>query len=189
GGGGAALSLLHRSLPANGSAALARGRLRSLRRAADVFGFHLAGVDLRQNSDVHERTVGELFEMARPGTGYRALSEDARIALLLKELETPRPLASPFLSYSTETASELTVLRAAAEAQHRYGKQAVPNYVISKAEGVSDLLEVALLLKEVGLLRPRGGELDVNIVPLFETIADLRSCSGVMDQLLGLREY
>jgi phosphoenolpyruvate carboxylase len=183
------LDILHRSLTANGSASLARGRLRSLRRAVDVFGFHLAAIDLRQNSDVHERTLGELFEMARKGTRYRALAEDTRIALLLKELETARPLASPFLSYSAETASELAILRAVAEAQHQYGKQAVPNYIISKTDGVSDVLEVALLLKEAGLLRPREGELDVNIIPLFETIADLRNCSRVMDELLGLPEY
>ncbi len=183
------LDVLHRSLFGNGSETLARGRLRNLRRAVEVFGFHLAAVDLRQNSDVHERTLDELFELARPGTGYRALAEDARIALLLSELETARPLASPFLAYSAETASELEILRAAAEAQQRYGKEAVPNYVISKADGVSDILEVALLLKEAGLLRPREGELDVNIVPLFETIADLRNCSAVMDALLGLPGY
>src|SRR5262249_44773294 len=183
------LDILHRSLTANGSTALARGRLRSLRRAVDVFGFHLAAVDLRQNSDVHEGTLAELFEMTRPGTGYQALGEDARITLLLNELGTARPLASPFLSYSAETASELSILRAAAEAQRQYGKQAVPNYVISKTDGVSDILEVALLLKEAGLLRPREGELDVNIVTLFETIADLRNCGRVMDELLGLREY
>src|SRR6266545_1939447 len=183
------LDVLHRSLFGNGSETLARGRLRNLRRAVEVFGFHLAAVDLRQNSDVHERTLDELFELARPGTGYRALTEDARIALLLSELETARPLASPFLAYSAETASELEILRAAAEAQQRYGKEAVPNYVISKADGVSDILEVALLLKEAGLLRPREGELDVNIVPLFETIADLRNCSAVIDALLGLPGY
>ena len=183
------LDILHRSLTGNGSETLARGRLRGLRRAVDVFGFHLAAVDLRQNSDVHERTLGELFEMARPGTGYGALAEDARIGLLLDELKTARPLASPFLSYSAEAASELAILRAAAEVQLQYGKEAVPNYVISKTDGVSDILEVALLLKEAGLLRPREGELDVNIIPLFETIADLRNCSRVMDELLELPEY
>jgi phosphoenolpyruvate carboxylase len=183
------LDILHRSLTGNGSGSLARGRLRGLRRAVDVFGFHLAAVDLRQNSDVHERTLGELFEMARPGTGYGALAEDARIGLLLDELKTARPLASPFLSYSAEAASELAILRTAAEVQQQHGKEAVPNYVISKTDGVSDILEVALLLKEAGLLRPREGELAVNIIPLFETIADLRNCSGVMDELLGLPEY
>ena len=183
------LDILHRSLVGNGSEALARGRLRGLRRAVDVFGFHLAAVDLRQNSDVHERTLGELFEMARPGTGYAALAEDARVGLLLDELRTARPLASPFLPYSAEAASELAILRAAAQVQRQYGKKALPNYVISKTDGVSDILEVGLLLKEAGLLRPREGELDVNIVPLFETIADLRNCGRVMDELLGLAEY
>jgi phosphoenolpyruvate carboxylase len=183
------LDILRRSLVANGSAALARGRLRAMRRAVDVFGFHLAAVDLRQNSDVHERTIDELMEMAHPGIGYRDRAEEARIALLLDELKTSRPLASPFLSYSEGTNSELQILHTAAKAQKSYGQAAVPNYVISKAEGVSDILEAALLLKEAGLLRPRENTLALNIVPLFETIADLRNCGAVMDKLLALPEY
>ncbi|MBM3597430.1 MAG: phosphoenolpyruvate carboxylase [Alphaproteobacteria bacterium] len=187
------LQVLFDSLVANGSTALARGRLRALRRAVDVFGFHLASIDLRQNSDVHERTVGELFELASPGTGYGTLAEDARTRLLLAELKTARPLASPFLDYSDEATSELAILREAATSHRRYGPAAVPNYVISKADSVSDVLEVALLLKEAGLLRPaRDGTpaaLDVNISPLFETIADLRNSGHVMDRLLGLPDY
>jgi phosphoenolpyruvate carboxylase len=186
---GADLATIHRSLASNGSAHLARGRLRMLRRAVDVFGFHLAGLDLRQNSDVHALTVGELFEQASPGLAYAGLPEPERIALLRRELVSARPLASPFLTYSDGTASELKILSEAAQAQRLYGKPAVPNYVISKTDGVSDLLEAALLLKEAGLLRPREGELDANIVPLFETIADLRNCGRVMDELLGLPEY
>src|SRR5262249_33850733 len=81
------LTIPHRSLAANGSMALARGRLKALRRAIDVFGLHLAGVDLRQNSDVHGRTIGELFDVAYPGTGYAKLDEEQRIRLLLAELE------------------------------------------------------------------------------------------------------
>ncbi len=183
------LAIVDESLKANGSGVLAQGRLRRLRRAVDVFGFHLAGIDLRQNADVHERAVAELFELNAPGTGYRALDEDARIALLLAELETPRPLSSPFLPYSGETASELAILRTAAEAHRHYGKESVPNYVISKADGVSDVLEAALLLKEVGLLRVREQALDVNIVPLFETIADLRGCGRVLAELLAAPAY
>ncbi|HKB22959.1 MAG TPA: phosphoenolpyruvate carboxylase [Methyloceanibacter sp.] len=183
------LGILYRSLTANGSATLARGRLRRLRRAASTFGFHLAGIDLRQNSEVHERTVGELFEMTSTASNYAGLPENARISLLREELKTARLLSSPFLRYSAETASELTNLREAAEAHRRYGKAAVPNYVISKTNGVSDLLEVGLLLKEAGLLRPRERELDVNIVPLFETIADLRNCGDIMDELLAMPEY
>jgi phosphoenolpyruvate carboxylase len=183
------LAVLNRSLAANGSATLARGRLRTLRRAVDVFGFQLAGIDLRQNSDVHERTVGELLEMTCPGTGYARLGEDQRVALLLAELATSRPVTSPFVSYSAETTSELAILRAATEAHRQYGNSAVPNYVISKADSVSDILEVALLIKETGLLRPRDGMLDINIVPLFETIEDLRNCGRVMDHLLALPQY
>jgi phosphoenolpyruvate carboxylase len=183
------LSTLHVSLVSNGSTSLARGRLRKLRRNVSVFGFHLASLDMRQNSDVHERVVAELFEKASPGTGYEALSEEARVALLLEELRSPRPLTSPFLDYSPETASELAIVHEAAEAHRRYGRAAVPNYVISKASDPSDILEVALLLKEAGLLRPREGEMQVNIIPLFETIADLRECPKVMEGLFGLPDY
>jgi len=185
----AELAIIDASLTANGSAALAEGRLKTLCRAVDVFGFHLAALDLRQNSDVHERVVGEMLGLVQPGLTYAGLGEPERIRLLLGELGTARPLASPFLAYAAETAGELAILRAAAEAQRRYGRAAVPHYVISKTTGVSDILETAVLLKEVGLLRPREGALDIDIVPLFETIDDLRNCGAVMDKLLGIYEY
>ncbi len=180
------LDVLDRSLRENGAALLARGRLRRLRRAAEIFGFHLAPLDLRQNSEVHLRTVHELFETARPGTDYAGRSEEGKIALLLAELATPRLLASPYWNYSAETASELAIFHTARRMQQRYGKAAIQNVIISKSEGVSDILEVALLLKEAGLLRPREGELDVNVVPLFETIDDLERCGAIMDRLLSL---
>jgi phosphoenolpyruvate carboxylase len=183
------LQILDDSLYANGSGTLAKGRLRHLRRAIDAFGFHLAALDLRQNSDVHERTVGEMLGLVQPGLDYAGLAEPERIRLLLAELHTARPLASAYLCYSDETASELAILRATAEAHRRYGPASVPHYVISKTTGVSDILETATLLKEVGLLRPREGALDVDIVPLFETIEDLRNCGEVMNELLGLPEY
>ena len=183
------LAVIDHSLVANGSGILAQGRLKNLRRAIDVFGFHLAALDLRQNSDAHERSVGEMLGFAEPRLDYAGLAEPERIRLLLGELGTARPLASPFLAYSAETAGELAILRAAADAHRRYGRQAVPHYVISKTTGVSDILETAVLLKEAGLLRPREGALDLDIVPLFETIEDLRHCGEVMGQLLNLREY
>jgi phosphoenolpyruvate carboxylase len=183
------LAVIGESLIGNGSAALTAGRLRDLRRAVDVFGFHLAALDLRQNSDVHERVIGEMLALVQPGLLYAGLGEPERIRLLLTELGTARPLASPFHSYSAETESELAILRAAAGAHRQYGCAAVPHYVISKATSVSDILETAVLLKEVGLLRPRDGALDIDIVPLFETIEDLRNCGVVMDKLLGIYEY
>ena len=148
-----------------------------LRRAVDVFGFHLAGLDLRQNSDVHALTIGELFEQAGVELSYTDLPEPERTALLRRELTSARPLASPFLTYSERTASELKILSEAAHAHRRYGKPAVPNYVISKTDGVSDLLETAMLLKEAGLLRPRDGELDVNIVSKQSPICAILAAS------------
>ncbi len=180
------LAILCRSLQQSGSSALARGRLSDLHRAVDIFGFHLAALDLRQNSDVHERVVAELLRAAGACADYRALDEAARIALLLAELQSARPLASPHLAYGEETASELAILRVAAEAHRRFGPAAVPHYVISKADGVSDVLEVAVLLKEAGLLHPNDGTLALDIVPLFETIGDLQRCGGIVDALLGL---
>ena len=185
---GADLDIVHHSLCANGSRALARGRLRRLRRAVAVFGFHLASLDLRQSSEVHRRSVAELFDSVLP-TGYADLAEHQRIELLRSELRTARPLASRFLSYSAETASELAILDAAAEVQQRYGAAAVPHYVISQTASVSHILDVALLLKEAGMLRSRDGVLAIDIVPLFETIADLRSCGRIMDQLFAVPEY
>jgi len=182
------LDTIFDSLSENGAGPLARGHLRALRRAVDVFGFHLASLDLRQNSDVHERVVAELVEAAGLGD-YRALDESGRVALLVRELGNMRPLSSPHLRYGEETANELAMLNVTADAHRRYGPRSMPNYVISKADSVSDILEVAVLLKEVGLLRPREGRLDVDIVPLFETIGDLQHCGPIMEELFALPAY
>ncbi len=182
------LDVIDASLRANGGTIIARGRLRALRRAVDVFGFHLAPIDLRQNSDVHERTVAELFAAVSPGLDYRRLSEDERVALLSRELVSARPLVSPFLAYGEETAGELGVFRCAAAIRARYGAGAIRTSIISKTDSVSDMLELALLLKEVGLVAAAGSTA-VAIVPLFETISDLRNCVGVMDRLLSIPEY
>src|SRR5580700_3196403 len=183
------LTVIANSLVANRSELLAKGRLRDLRRAVDVFGFHLASIDLRQNSVVHERVIGELLEQAQPGTNYLGLDEEARVALLRAEISSPRPLASEFLAYSAETTGELAILRATADAHRRYGPASVPRYVISMATSVSDMLEVAVLLKEAGLLHPREGAVALDIIPLFETIEDLQNCGKVMEAVLSLPDY
>jgi phosphoenolpyruvate carboxylase len=154
----------------------------------DCFGFHLAALDMRQNSAVHERTIEELFEAAAPGTRYRELPEDARIVLLARELNTARPLASQFVAYSEETIKELAVLHAAADAHAVFGAAVIPQCIVSMSEGVSDLLEIAVLLKEAGLVAPDGTS-RLSIVPLFETIDDLQRCAQIMDSLFSLPEY
>src|ERR1700694_3519978 len=182
------LDVLHRSLIANNSGVIARGRLRQLRRAVDCFGFHLACLDMRQNSRGHERTVAELLDAATPGMSYLALNEEARIALLTNELRNARPLTSTFVKYSEETLGELAVLHAAAEAHAKFGADVIPQCIISMCKGMSDMLEVALLLKEAGLVDPSGRSA-INIVPLFETIEDLQASSGIMDRMLSIHDY
>jgi phosphoenolpyruvate carboxylase len=178
------------SLTRNGSARVAAGRLRGMRRAVQVFGFHLAPLDLRQHSGVHEQVVAELFQVGAQREGYRALDESERRRWLLEELMLPRLLRSPYFSYSPETEKELQIFAAAAELQRRYGGDALPVYIISSSTDVSDILEVALLLKEAGLMHPGDPpRIAMNIVPLFETIADLRSSVEVMDELLQLPLY
>ena len=184
------LKVLSKSLKENGSLALAGGRLRRLLRAVQVFGFHLAPIDLRQNSDVHARSVAELLARAGACADYEALPEAARIELLLGELATPRPLHSPHIAYSEETTGELAIFFAARELRRMYGEAALPNCIISKTDGVSDLLELALLLKEAGLLHPGDTPtLDVNIIPLFETIEDLQKSAATMDTLFAQPIY
>jgi phosphoenolpyruvate carboxylase len=183
------LTVVMKSLHLHGSSLLTHGRLGSLLRAVRVFGWSLAPLDLRQNSEVHERTIAELFEAVAPGTDYLGLDEEARIALLLKELQTTRPLVSRHIAYGAETAKELAIFDAARAGQLRYGKRAIRTAIISKAAGVSDMLELAVLLKEAGLLRPGEKQLDLNLVPLFETIDDLRAAAGIMDAIFALPVY
>ncbi|MBR0824275.1 phosphoenolpyruvate carboxylase [Bradyrhizobium manausense] len=182
------LDVLHRSLISNNARVIARGRLRLLRRAVDCFGFHLARLDIRQNSAVHERTIAELMDAANPGMSYLALGEEARIALLTNELRSTRSLVSQFIKYSDETLGELAVFREAAEAHASFGTDVIPQCIISMCKGMSDMLEVAVLLKEVGLVIPSGRSA-INIVPLFETIEDLQASSGIMDRMLSLHDY
>ncbi|HEY1454755.1 MAG TPA: phosphoenolpyruvate carboxylase [Roseiarcus sp.] len=181
------LAVIALSLTQTNAGIVARGRLRSLQRAVDVFGFHLAPIDLRQNSDVHERTVAELLAAATPGLDYKRMNEAERVQLLLSELASPRPLLSPFIEYSEETSGELGIFKAAAAIRKTYGAGAIRTAIISKTDSVSDMLELALLMKEVGLIRAASASL--HLVPLFETITDLRACVGVMDTLLAIPEY
>ena len=180
------LDTIESALTAQGLALIARGRLRQLRRSVEVFGFHLAALDIRQHSSVHERAVTELVDSAFGRDHYGSLNEDQRQHLLLREISTVRPLVSPHLEYSAETTEVLRTVESSARIHRRFGRSALPNYVISMSRQPSDLLEVAVLLKEAGLLKPGPDpELAVNVVPLFETIEDLRDCGNIMDQVFS----
>jgi phosphoenolpyruvate carboxylase len=176
------------SLTERHGAALAQTRLRPLIRAVQVFGLHLATLDLRQSSDKHEEVIAELLRVARLEPDYAALTEDAKRVLLLRLLNDARPLRVVGAHYSDWTQSELAVFETARALRERYGQEAIRHYIISHTEAVSDLLEVLLLQKEVGLLQGRqSGTLDdadcvagLITVPLFETIEDLRNAAPIM---------
>ncbi|MET0454727.1 MAG: phosphoenolpyruvate carboxylase [Mycobacterium sp.] len=185
------LDVVDASLRANGSAVLADDRLGRLREAVHVFGFHLSGLDLRQNSEVHEEVMAELLAWAGVHPDYRSLSEDDRVEILVAELATRRPLVSPGAELSELARKELDITAAAARAVRVFGPSAVPNYIISMCQSVSDMLEAAVFLKEAGLLDASGDEPygPVGVVPLFETIDDLQRGSSIMEAVLDIPLY
>jgi phosphoenolpyruvate carboxylase len=187
------LRTIETSLLSHHAQALIGPRLAPLMRAVQVFGFHLATVDLRQSSDKHEAVVAELLQTARIETDYAALDEAHRRALLLRQLGDARPLRVRAAAYSEHTQGELAIFETAVQMLQRYGRDALRHYIISHTETVSDLLEVLLLLKEVGLLRGTIGtaaadlaESDLIVSPLFETIGDLRNAAPIMREFYAL---
>ncbi|HSV53232.1 MAG TPA: phosphoenolpyruvate carboxylase [Burkholderiaceae bacterium] len=177
------LRTIRDSLLAHHGAALSAQRLHPLIRAVEVFGFHLATVDLRQSSDKHEEVVAELLATARVEPKYAQLHESAKQALLIKLLNDARPLRVMGGSYSEHAQNELAIFETAKRMRERFGTQAIRHYIISHTETVSDLLEVMLLQKEVGLMRgtlDEQAECDLIVVPLFETIEDLRNAAPIM---------
>ena len=188
------LRTLEKSLKTHHGEALTAQRLQPLIRAVEVFGFHLATVDLRQSSDKHEEVVAELLAVARIEPGYASLDESAKRSLLMNMLNDARPLRVLGTVYSELAHSELAIFEAALTARARFGKEAIRHYIISHTETVSDLLEVLLLQKEVGLmhglledpLSTVGSTCDLIVVPLFETIEDLRNAAPIMREFYAL---
>lgn len=181
------LDIVADSLRSHGADLLAASLVDPARRSVRTFGAHLCGLDLRQNSAVHEVVIAEIFAVAGVHEDYLALAETQRVSILAAELASPRPLRVPGHVYSDLTDTELSVFQTAARLHGRLGPAVIPHLVISKAESVSDVLEVALLAHEVGLMTPGHAALD--IVPLFETIADLEHCGDVIDRLLSNDVY
>jgi phosphoenolpyruvate carboxylase len=181
------LSLIDESLRANYAKDVAEGRLARLMTAIAAFGFHFAQMELRQNSEVHARTIAELLKAADVCADYAALDEDARIGLLTQELQTPRLLRTHYACYSDETTKELGVFDEAARLRHRIGPDVVARIIISKTDAVSDLLEVGVLMKEAGLSAHDAPATPlIAIAPLFETIEDLRASHAIMARYLSL---
>ncbi len=187
------LQVIERSLASHHAQALVGPRLAPLIRAVQVFGFHLATLDLRQSSDKHEAVVAELLRVARIEPDYSALPEAARRERLLVLLNDARPLRVHGAAYSALAVDELAIFETAHRALASHGRNAIRHCIISHTEEVSDLLEVLLLQKETGLLTGTlDGTLDgqaraaLITVPLFETIADLRRSEPIMREFYAL---
>ncbi len=181
------------SLRSHGAGHLADGRVRAVADAVKIFGTHLCGLDMRQNSSVHEEVIDELLRTAGVTDRYADMSEAERVEVLTAELHTPRPLRAEYATYSETTAKELALLEEAASAHRRFGPGAIPHYVISMAQSVSDVLEVAVLLRGVGMVSidAVAGTISsaVDIVPLFETVADLRRADTTLLEMLDHDRY
>ena len=188
------LKVIEASLAHHHAQALVGPRLAPLMRAVQVFGFHLATLDLRQSSDKHEAVVAELLKVARIEPDYAALPESDKRTRLMTLLNDARPLRVHGASYAELTRDELAIFETAAHSLKAYGREAIRHYIISHTEEVSDLLEVLLLQKETGLLTgtlDNGATAALITVPLFETIGDLRRSEPIMREfyaLPGIRE-
>ncbi len=183
------LAVIEASLQSHHAQALVAPRLAPLIRAVQVFGFHLATVDLRQSSDKHEAVLAELLRVARLHPDYPSLDEAARRCLLLGLLNDARPLRVHGAAYSELAQGELAIFETAREMLTRYGREALRHCIISHTESVSDLLELLLLQKECGLMTGTlddGGLSALIVVPLFETIGDLRQAEPIMREFYAL---
>ena len=160
---------------------LVGGEFEELYEAADIFGFYLASIDMRQDSGVLEACVAELLKNAGIEEDYSSLEEREKCELLVKELtEDMRPLSATFGDKSGELKKELSIFMMAAELKDKIGEEVIKQHIISHTEDVSDMLELAVLLKEAGLLDTEKAR--VHIVPLFETITDLENAPDIMSR-------
>ena len=180
------LTIIEKSLLENKGEILVTGEFEELLNVVKIFGFYLASIDMRQDSSVYEASVAELLSSANIEKDYSSLSEEEKCELLLKQLkEDPRPLSiNDENKQSEELRKELAIFRTARKLKDKLGDNVIKQNIISHTTSVSDLLELAIMLKEVGLVGSDFARLQ--LVPLFETIEDLENSYEVMDKYLSL---
>lgn len=177
------LDIIDRSLRQFNDDVIADDRLARIKSAVSTFGFHLYTLDMRQNSESFETVLTEIFQHVGLTDNYAELDEAAKQKLLVAELQRNRPLLFPdSTSFSEVTEKELGIFRAAAASVRRYGPLAIQNCIIAMTGTVSDILEPMVLLKEVGLQ-------DINVVPLFETVDDLKAGASILEKLWKVPFY
>jgi phosphoenolpyruvate carboxylase len=175
------LKLIQASLQSHQPTGIANNELHNLIGQVELFGFHLLSLDLRQHSGEHEKAIDEILDTLHIVKGYSDLAEEKKIELLTALLADPRPLTSYFMEYSSDTKQLLELFQLVIKAKEEFGEQCISNYLISMTQGTSDLLEVILLAKEVGLYRHQH-ESRLHVVPLLETINDLHHAEEIMEK-------
>ncbi|WP_274653941.1 phosphoenolpyruvate carboxylase [Paenibacillus humicola] len=186
------LMIIDRSLRHHFADCVADTHIRKLVRQVELFGFHLAALDVRQHSKEHENAMAEILANMNIVDDYAALGEQDKIELLSRLLNDPRPLTSSHFDYSESTRECLDVYHTIYQAQQEFGSRCITSYLISMTQGASDLLEVMVFAKEVGLFRKdKTGAVRCTLqaVPLFETIDDLHAAPEIMEQLFALPIY
>lgn len=186
------LNVIDRSLRHHYADYVADTHIRYLIRQVELFGFHTAKLDIRQHSQEHENAMTEILAHMNVTENYGELSEDKKVELLERILNDPRPLTSPYQEYSESTTECLNVYRTVFLAQQEFGEHCISSYLISMAEAASDVLEVMVFAKEVGLFRKEADGTVVctlQSVPLFETIDDLHAAPAIMRQLFEMPIY
>lgn len=183
------LWVMDRSLREHNGAAIADGALHDLIRQVEVFGLHMATLDIRQHSERHNAALREIFAAAEICDDYTALDEPARVELLSREIADPRPIIPAHLSYTEETSEIVETFRTIAAVLEQWSPEQIQTYIVSMTTGASDVLGVLLLAKEAGLYRPKEGLSRLHIAPLFETGADLAAADSVMAACFSLPIY
>ena len=183
------LAILDQSLRAHGSGAVAAGALRDIRREIEVFGLHLATLDVRQHSERHAEALAEIFVRAGISRDYRALDEDARAALLAHALDDPRPLIPLRASFSPAVREVIATFHTIAAVTEELSPEAIHTVIVSMTRGASDMLAALVLAREAGLYRPDQASSSIDVVPLFETLADLAAAPRVLEACLRIPAY
>jgi phosphoenolpyruvate carboxylase len=181
------LDVISDSLIGSRGELIARGAVARLRRAVETFGFQMATLDIREHASKHREAVTELFSLV--GTDYASMEEEARRRALSAELAGTRPLSGLTTALSEDSNRTLETFSAIREAKERYGSQVIESYIISMTEAASDVLEAAVLAREAGLVDLRRGIAEIGLVPLVETIADLRNAGDLLEDLFSDSQY
>jgi len=183
----AELDMMANSLLGSRGELIALGAVARVQRAVKTFGFQMATLDVREHSSKHKTTISELFSLVE--VDYKAMGANQRVVVLSSELDGTRPLSGLTTELTEESDRTLRTFHAIREAKERYGDQVIESYIVSMTETAADILEAAVLAREAGLLDLRRGIANIGLVPLVETIDDLRNAGALLDDLFFNTQY